>query len=293
MSPVEGRASIRARTSAAETGTDDSTISDLENIFIRGLPPTPPRRRIVWFSTMVLLRPAARGWSWRSLSVAAARTEGPGGGVPYAPGKFPVFGHALTIGFDGTQFCNFLEKTARDMDAWSFKLEFPIRTATVVGDPAMAQAVLKTTSGWGSRGIATVPFMLDSTEAIVGDPDAAGIVFANGPVHHAPARKAAAAGLLAKSFVVESEAAIVAKTNELKATLAAADGAPVDVQVQYARCALDVVGALAWEIGVRRRLDREVERVGSTRKSAGSARRRRSSSPASSSSSQRPPIASI
>lgn len=160
-------------------------------------------------------------------SVAVGAVDGPG--LPTAPGLKPVVGHAMN--FESQEFCDYLHRTALDNDTWSFRLELGSRRPAVIGDPAMAQAFTRANSGWGGRSAATLPFVLDSTEAVVGDPLAMGIGFANGPVHHAPARRVAADGLLKKSFVEESEAQIVAKTNELTACLAATDGEPVDVQV--------------------------------------------------------------
>ena len=95
------------------------------------------------------LRQLRRG-TYRPLSVATAAeaTE-----LPYAPGKLPFVGHGLTRGYKPNEFCAFLEANARDIDKWSFKLQFPLRTAAIVGNPAMAAALLKTNSGWTHRGV--------------------------------------------------------------------------------------------------------------------------------------------
>ena len=93
-------------------------------------------------------------------------------------------------------------------------------------------------------------FFRDSSDAIVGDPEAQGVAFANGHFHWGLARKASEDGLLKTSFVQRSHAIIKDKAAELGGILRDAGGAPVDVQTLFARTALDIVGSLAFEADI-------------------------------------------
>ena len=95
-----------------------------------------------------------------------------------------------------------------------------------------------------------LPFFRDSSDAIVGDPEAQGVAFANGNFHWGLARKASEDGLLKTSFVKRSHAIIKDKAAELGGILKNAGGAPVDVQTLFARTALDIVGSLAFEADI-------------------------------------------
>lgn len=204
-------------------------------IFVMLRPPAFAARR---------LRAAAR--RRKSLAVAAPSTDG--SSIPTAPGRLPLVGHALN--FKPPKMHEYLEGVARDLDAWAFVAHFGPRTPVVVGDPALAQALLAPRSGWTGRSAAVLPFFRDSSDAIVGDPEAQGVAFANGNFHWGLARKASEDGLLKTSFVQRSHAIIKDKAAELGGILRDAGGAPVDVQTLFARTALDIVGSLAFEADI-------------------------------------------
>ena len=109
------------------------------------------------------LRAAAR--RRKSLAVAAPSTDG--SSIPTAPGRLPLVGHALN--FKPPKMHEYLEGVARDLDAWAFVAHFGPRTPVVVGDPALAQALLAPRSGWTGRSAAVLPFFRDSSDAIVGE----------------------------------------------------------------------------------------------------------------------------
>ena len=78
---------------------------------------------------MALVRPTVRGRSWRCLSAAVEKGEGPG--LPTAPDRYPIVGHALN--FKPPKMLDYMLETAAKMDTWAWRYELGTRRPAVGG----------------------------------------------------------------------------------------------------------------------------------------------------------------
>lgn len=162
---------------------------------------------------------------------------------PWAPRRLPLVGH--TTSFKPARLCQYLEETALSMESsWCYRLDLVSRQPMVVGDPALAQAIVARKE-LENRQVKSVPAFRDMSREVLGLDEPASVVFGSGPVRWGVPRKAAEDGLRRRAFVDESVRVVERHTQRMVDTIPT--NTPIDVSKIFASCALDIVGELAFK----------------------------------------------